>query len=170
MLARFVQKGESIDYRPETPVAAGDVIVQDNLIGIARLDIAAGTLGSLAVTGVFDVVKSDGQIPVGAAVYWDEAEKKATSTSGSNRFLGKSILAAESEAETVRVLLNAACDYVTSQGNAEAIADLVDNSGGTASDVVPAADAGSRDAVASLVAKVNAILSALRSANVIAAE
>ena len=77
MLARFVQRGESIDYRPDTPVAAGDVIVQDNLIGIARLDIAAGTLGSLAVTGVFDVVKAEGQIPVGAAVYWDEAEKKA---------------------------------------------------------------------------------------------
>ena len=39
MLARYVQKGDSIDYRPETAVAAGDVIVIADLIGIARLEI-----------------------------------------------------------------------------------------------------------------------------------
>ena len=170
MLARFVQKGESVDYRPDTPVAAGDVIVQDTLVGIARLDIAAGTLGSLAVVGVFDVAKAEGQIPAGAAVYWDAEAKKATSVSGSNHYLGKSIQNAEAGAETVRVLLNAASDFVTSQGNADAIADLVDQSGGTASDTVPVSDAGSRDAVASLTAKVNAVLAALRTAGVIATE
>jgi len=167
MLARYVQKGEAIDYRPETSIAAGDIVVQDNLIGIARLDIEPDTLGSIAVSGVFDVTKTEVQIPVGAAVYWDETAKKATLTSESNRYLGKAILAADAAAETVRVLLNAPCDYVSTQGNAAAIADLVDNSGGTASDTVPESDAGSRDAVASLTAKVNAILAALRAANII---
>ena len=47
MLARYVQKGDSIDYRPTTAVAAGDIIVIADLIGIARLDIEANTLGSL---------------------------------------------------------------------------------------------------------------------------
>ena len=168
MLARFVQRGESIDYRPDTPVAAGDVIVQDNLIGIARLDIAAGTLGSLAVVGVFDVVKDNSAVIAGNAVYWNADAKKATTAKTGNQYLGKAIQDAEASGDTVRVLLNAVSDYVASISGAAAIADLTDNSGGTASDVVPAADAGSRDAVSSLTAKVNAILSALRTANIIA--
>ena len=167
MLARFVQKGESIDYRPETSVAAGDVIVQDNLVGVARLDIPAGTLGSLAVVGVFDIEKDSSAVAAGNAVYWDADAKKATTAKTGNRYLGKAILDADASGETVRVLLNAVSDFVASIASAAAIADLTDNSGGTASDVVPVSDAGSRDAVASLAAKVNAILSALRAANII---
>ena len=60
MLARYVQKGDAIDYRPTEAVAAGDVVIIADLIGIARLDIEAGTLGSLAVVGVFDVVSEEG--------------------------------------------------------------------------------------------------------------
>ena len=167
MLARYVQKGDSIDYRPDTAVAAGDVIVIADLIGIARLDIEAHTLGSLAIVGVFDIVKVDGQIPAGETVYWDPEAKKATLVSGSNHYLGKAILAADAEAETVRVLLNANCDFVSSYGNADAIPDLVDQSGGTISDTILSTDVGTRDAVASLTAKLNAVLAALRSANII---
>ena len=161
MLARYVQKGDSIDYRPDTAVAAGDVIVIADLIGIARLDIEAHTLGSLAVVGVFDITKAEGQIPVGESVYWDAEAQKATLVSGSNHYLGKAILAADAEAETVRVLLNANCDFVSSYGNVDAIADLVDQSGGTASDTILSTDVGTRDAVASLTAKLNAVLAAL---------
>lgn len=167
MLARFVQKGESIDYRPDTPVAAGDVVVQDNLVGIARLDIPAGTLGSLAVVGVFDVEKDSSAVAAGNAVYWNAEAKKATTAKTGNQYLGKAILDADASGETVRVLLNAVSDFVASIASAAAIADLMDNSGGTASDTVPVSDAGSRDAVASLTGKVNAILSALRAANII---
>ena len=167
MLARFVQKGESIDYRPDTPVAAGDVVVQDNLVGIARLDIPAGTLGSLAVVGVFDIAKDSSAVAAGNAVYWDAEAKKATTAKTGNQYLGKAILDADASGETVRVLLNAVSDFVASIASAAAIADLADNSGGTASDTVPVSDAGSRDAVASLTAKVNAILSALRAAGII---
>ena len=170
MLARYVQKGDSIDYRPDTAVAAGDVIVIADLIGIARLDIEAHTLGSLAVVGVFDIVKADGQIPVGESVYWDAEAQKATLVSGSNHYyLGKAILTADAEAETVRVLLNASCDFVSSYGNVDAIADRVDQCGGTASDTILSTDVGTRDAVASLTAKLNAVLAALRSANIISA-
>ena len=107
MIARYVQKGEAIDYRPSEAVAAGDVVVLGNLVGIARLDIAANTLGSLAVVGVFDVEKAAGAVTVGAAVYWDAANHKATTTAIGNPYLGKAVLAAESADEQVRVLLNA---------------------------------------------------------------
>ncbi len=107
MLARYVQKGESIDYRPSGAVAAGDVIVIANLIGVARLDIAANTLGSLAVVGVFDVSKAAGAIAAGAAVYWDAANHAVTTVAAGNPYLGKAVLAAEAADETARVLLNA---------------------------------------------------------------
>ena len=44
-MTRYVQKGDAVDYRPTEAVTAGDVIVQGSLIGVARLDIEAGTLG-----------------------------------------------------------------------------------------------------------------------------
>ena len=108
MIARYVQKGEAIDYRPTEAVSAGEVIVQGNLIGIARLDIAANTLGALAIVGAFDIEKTSSlAIPVGTALYWDATNKKATTTATGNQYLGKAILESGAEDETVRVLLNA---------------------------------------------------------------
>lgn len=115
MIARYVQKGEAIDYRPSEAVAAGDVVVQGTLIGIARLDIAANTLGSLAVVGVFDAPKATSAITVGAAVYWDATNHKATTTATGNPYLGKAVLAAESADELVRVLLNAPFVAITGE-------------------------------------------------------
>ena len=58
--ARFVHDGEAIDYTPSSAVSAGDVVVQNDLVGVAKLDIAANTLGALAVKGVFDFPKATG--------------------------------------------------------------------------------------------------------------
>ena len=107
MIARYVQKGEAIDYRPSEAVAAGEVVVLGSLVGIARLDIAADALGALAVVGCYDVAKATGAVTVGAAVYWDATNHKATTTATGNPYLGKAVLAAESADELVRVLLNA---------------------------------------------------------------
>ena len=106
-MTRYVQKGEAVDYRPTEAVAAGDVIVQGSLVGVARLDIEAGTLGSLAVVGVFDAPKGTGAIAVGTPLYWDAANKVATATQSGNQYLGKSVQVAEAADEVVRVLLNA---------------------------------------------------------------
>ena len=106
-MTRYVQKGEAVDYRPTEAVAAGDVIVQGSLVDVARLDIEAGTLGSLAVVGVLDVPKGTGAIAVGTPLYWDATNKVATATQSGNQYLGKSVQVAESGDEVVRVLLNA---------------------------------------------------------------
>ncbi len=171
MLARYVQKGDSIDYRPSESVAAGDVVVIADLIGIARLDIEAGTLGSLAVVGVFDVVKADTAIPSGSTVYWDAGAQKATLVSGSNHYLGKAIAASAAADETVRVLLNAPYSLATTFVAGDPITDLVDNSGGTPSDTLPAiTECECKDAIAGLARKTNTILAALRAVGIIAAE
>ena len=107
--ATFVHDGNSIDYTPSAEVAAGDVVVQEDLIGIARTPIAANALGSLAVAGVFDVPKATGSgsaIAAGAKVYWDAANSQATGTATGNTYMGKAVAAAGDDDATVRVRLS----------------------------------------------------------------
>ena len=90
-------------------VAAGDVVVQGDLIGVAKRPIAANDLGSLALTGVFDIAKiAATALAVGAVVYWDATAKVATNTAnaGANKLLGKVVKAALAADVTVRVRLS----------------------------------------------------------------
>jgi len=106
--AVFVQEGDVIDYTPSSAVAAGDVVVQGDLIGVAKQPIAANTAGALAVVGVIDVPKAAGSaINVGTKVYWDATNKLGTTSDGggANKLLGKAVLTAASAAATVRVRL-----------------------------------------------------------------
>jgi predicted RecA/RadA family phage recombinase len=105
--AVFVQDGECIDYTPVADVAAGDVVVQGDLIGVAKQPIAANTPGSLAVTGVFDFAKLAGLVlAVGALIYWDDAANVATNVSAGNKLLGKVVRAAAAADPTVRARLS----------------------------------------------------------------
>ena len=111
MGANFVQRGDSVDYIPSTDVAVGSVIVQGDLVGVSKLDIPAGTLGALHVTGVYDISKATGAgsaIPVGSEVYYDATNKVATldADGGTNKTLGKSILDAGDDDPSVRVRLS----------------------------------------------------------------
>jgi len=109
--ATFVHEGESVDYTPGSDVAAGDVVVQEDLVAIAKTPIASGALGALAVTGVFDVPKATGVgegIAAGAQVYWDAAEGEAgtDAEAGANKLMGKAVQAAGDDDATVRVRLS----------------------------------------------------------------
>lgn len=104
--ATFIHDGKAIDYTP-----TGDVMVQGDLVGIAKLDIPADTLGALAVTGVFDFPKATGAgtaIAAGANVYWDvaDAEAKEDAEAGANAAVGKTVASAGDDDATVRVRLS----------------------------------------------------------------
>lgn len=108
--AMFVHDGNAIDHTPGADVAAGAVVVQGELIGIAKTAIAAGALGALALSGVFDLPKATGvgtAITAGALIYWDVADAQATTDAdtGTNKLLGKTIAAAADADATVRVRL-----------------------------------------------------------------
>ena len=108
MPTRFVHDGDSIDYTPGSAVTAGDVVVQGELVGVAKRDIPANALGSLAVTGVFDFPKATGAgtaIAAGANVYWNAGTQVATTTSAGNKLIGKTVKAAADADATVRVRL-----------------------------------------------------------------
>ena len=104
--ARFIHDGDAIDHTPATDISAGDVVIQNDLVGIAKLDIPAGALGALAVKGVFDVAKAAGTaINAGVNIYWHTATQIANTTSSGGKLMGKSIHAAAESDTTVRVRL-----------------------------------------------------------------
>ena len=162
MSARYVQKGESIDYRPETDVRAKTIVPFPGFVGITRLDIRAGELGALAVTGVFESPKADESIDVGEAVYYDATNGVATKEK-TDIYLGVAVYNAQASSEFVYYLLNAGAKGGSAGGSAssagEAIADL-----GTLT-----SDSGCAESMTTLREKINAILEALRSAGIIAA-
>ena len=110
MTAVYMQKGEAIDYTPSGAVEAGQVVVLNDLVGIAKQPIPANRLGALAVTGVFSCPKnvgSDEAIETGTTLYWDETNEVATddSDSGANKLLGKAGADAGDDDLTVLVRL-----------------------------------------------------------------
>jgi len=109
--AVFVHEGCAIDHTPGADVAAGDVVVQGDLVGVAKQPIAAGKLGALAVQGVFDFAKATGAgtaIAMGALVYWDATVDQATTSTGAgaNKLIGKTVRAAADGDATVRVRMS----------------------------------------------------------------
>ena len=95
MKARYIQRGESIDYTPEADVAAGDIIKIGKIVGIAKLDIKAGELGALALCGVYEIATNGTAIEAGAVVFVDPATGKvcAEGASGAVKF-GHAVAAA----------------------------------------------------------------------------
>ena len=109
MSVKYIQTGDAVDYTPAADVKAGDVVIQNDLTGIAKLDIKADKLGALAVTGVFDVPKATGAgsaIAAGAKVWWDATVKQATTVALTQGYLGKAVKAASDVDAAVRVRLS----------------------------------------------------------------
>lgn len=109
--AEFVQDGDAIDFIPSADAAAGEVVVQGDLAGVAKRDIKAGELGALAVVGVFDVAKEAGggvTFSAGDKAYWDDTNNVAVATDGggANKLLGKVVADAADNNETVRIRLS----------------------------------------------------------------
>ena len=155
MSARYIQKGESIDYRPETDVRAKTIVPFPGFVGITRLDIRAGELGALAVTGVFESPKATEAIDVGEAVYYD-AENGVATKEKTAIYLGVAVYNAQASSEFVYYLLNAGGGGAGGSAAGVAIEDL-----GTLTN--------DSESMGVLKEKVNSILEALRSAGIIAA-
>lgn len=109
--ATFLYEGSTLDFIPVADVAAGDVVVQGDLIGVAKTSIAANVLGALAIEGVFDFAKEAGggvTFTVGSIAYWDDTNNVAVASDGggTNKRLGKVIAAAADTYTSVRVRLD----------------------------------------------------------------
>lgn len=116
MKAKYVQRGDSVDFTPDADMAAGEIVRLGNLVGITKIPIPAGKLGSVSVTGVFDVEKPSGiTFFIGESVYWANGSASKTGT-----FLGMAIAPAGAAANTVRILLNCNVNKESSSSGTDA--------------------------------------------------
>ena len=105
MKAKFVQRSDSVDFTPEKDMSAGEIVRLGNLIGVVKLPIDAGKLGSLALTGIFDIMKSGSEsFLAGECVYCDPNGRIGKS----GILLGTAVQTSPANADSVRILLN--CD------------------------------------------------------------
>ena len=99
--------GDTVLYTNPTSetIAASDVVVLPDMIGIAIADIPAGEEGVLAVAGDQEL-DADGAWDVGTQLYWDETNAELTETASSNTPAGKAAADKPTADTTARVLLN----------------------------------------------------------------
>jgi predicted RecA/RadA family phage recombinase len=135
--AQYVQDDGAIDYTPGSAVTAGQVVVQGDLIGVARTPIAANALGSLAIEGIFDFPK-------------DAGNSVATATSTGNKQLGKVVAAAADADTTVRVNL----DSMAAAANNPVAANIADPGSGVA---IPVTASGHCDIVSGAAGETNTL-------------
>ena len=105
----FIHEGRQIEFTPTVAVAAGQVVVNGDLVGIACGPIAANVAGTLIVDGVFDFPKQVGAstaVVLGTSLYWDVANQRATATATGNKLIGKCTRAATDAASAVRIRLS----------------------------------------------------------------
>jgi predicted RecA/RadA family phage recombinase len=105
-MADYVQEGRLIDHTPSSAVAAGAVVVLNDLVCVAPHAIAANALGKVDVGGSWSMPKATGAIGQGALVYWDATAGNITTTATNNKRAGKAAKAAVSGDASVQVLIN----------------------------------------------------------------
>lgn len=79
MLATFIQNGHAVDHIPAIDLPIGSVVVLGSMLGIAHHAIPAGSLGSLAVEGVWDLpISATLVLPAWAPVWWNPSTQTLT--------------------------------------------------------------------------------------------
>ena len=106
--AAFWQRGESLDYKNTglTTIEANTIVAYGSRIGVIGCEIAPGEVGSLHVTGVFNMPKTGASaIAAGDEVYWDG--NGITDVSSSNTKAGFAAQAAGASDTEILVSINA---------------------------------------------------------------
>ena len=107
MSADYKQRGDVIQYTAGADISARDVVVIDNIVGVALVDIANGSTGSVQIAGVFNFPKKAADnLTQGLKVYWDATNSEVTLTDTSNTLMGVVFVAAAATTTSVDVLLN----------------------------------------------------------------
>ncbi|GAB1638051.1 membrane protein [Escherichia coli] len=107
MSKNFVQDGKNVDWVNETgkAVSSGDLVIQDNLVGVAHADIPDGEAGILHTTGVFSLPKEAEALTQGNLVYFNADTATLTATKSGNALVGTVWITADTGDATVCVRL-----------------------------------------------------------------
>lgn len=87
-MKNYIQKGDVVHTLLGSTVKGGDLVVLNDIIGVAITNGSESHFSSVQVTGVFELPKDSNSIELGKKVYWIDAEKKVSTTESGNRFIG----------------------------------------------------------------------------------
>ena len=110
-MKNFIQRGENLTLPAPYDRTSGQGALIGTLFGVASIDVLSGGSASFVVEGVFDLTKVGSQAwAVGASVYWDNTNKRCTTSASGNTLIGAAAAAVGSGAgeTTGRVRLNGA--------------------------------------------------------------
>ena len=110
MAKNYVQEGDVIDYvnASGSTITSGTAVLIGARLGVALADIANCATGSVQVEGVFTVTKlGTDVVAAGALLYWDNTNKRLTTTASGNTLSGFAVAAAGSGVTAVNIKINA---------------------------------------------------------------
>jgi predicted RecA/RadA family phage recombinase len=106
-MKNYIQPGDVVTVPAPYDVASGAGALVGTLFGVAAFSALSGTDVELKTHGVFDLPKTSAQAwTVGAAIYWDDTNKVATTTTTSNTLIGKALAVAANPSAVGRVRLD----------------------------------------------------------------
>ncbi len=84
-MKNFIQPGDTVPVAAPYAVSSGAGVQVGVLFGIAATTAASGTSVEVQTHGVFEIVKNSAEAwTVGQPIYWDNTNKRATSTATGN--------------------------------------------------------------------------------------
>jgi predicted RecA/RadA family phage recombinase len=106
MAKNYVGPGDKIRVTAPYALTSGQGALVGAVFGIAQNDAANGAEVVLDTTGVYDITKEPGlAISIGVRVFWDNTNRRITTTTTSNWCVGFAWAAAAGGDATVRVKL-----------------------------------------------------------------
>lgn len=110
-MKNFIQPGNSLAMTVPyaSGVTSGQGMLVGALFGVAAVDGAQNAVIEGATQGVFDLTKQPSlAITAGARVFWDDSNRRITTTATGNYQVGIAVLASATADATVRVWLQRA--------------------------------------------------------------
>ena len=108
MSTNYTQPGDVLVYANSTgsTINSSDVVVINDRVGVAVVDIADNASGAVHVEGVFTLAKASEGINQGQAVYWDATAGNITLTSAGNTLAGFAFESKIAADPTIPIKLN----------------------------------------------------------------
>jgi predicted RecA/RadA family phage recombinase len=107
MAKNFVGPGDKIRVTAPYALTSGQGALVQAVFGVAQNDAANGTEVVLSTTGVYDLTKEPAlAVAQGVRVFWDNTNRRITTTATSNFHVGMAWAAALAADTTVRVKLD----------------------------------------------------------------
>jgi predicted RecA/RadA family phage recombinase len=108
-MKNFVQPGDVITVAAPYAVTSGQGVLVGSLFGVAGCDATNGANVDIVPEGVFDITANVADTgPAGTKVYWDNTNRRITTTATGNQLVGALTAAKGGSDSTARVFLDGA--------------------------------------------------------------